>query len=74
MHRRMYCAFQRKWKDTLAVIALLLAIGAVPATGAEIDVNENCSLVNAITSANTDEATGGCTAGNGEDTINLIYG
>lgn len=37
----------------------------------DIIVDENCSLADAITSANRDEATGGCIAGDGADTIRL---
>ena len=38
---------------------------------ASITVNATCSLSDAITSANTDTATGGCVAGSGADTITL---
>ena len=37
----------------------------------DIIVDETCSLADAITSANRDEATGGCIAGDGQDTIRL---
>lgn len=43
--------------------------GAV--TSPDIIVDENCSLADAITSANRDQATGGCVAGAGDDTIRL---
>ena len=36
-----------------------------------ITVDEDCSLSDAITAANTDTATGGCAAGSGADTISL---
>ena len=39
---------------------------------ASITVNSTCSLADAITSANTDTATGGCPAGSGADTISLL--
>jgi hypothetical protein len=38
---------------------------------ATITVGGGCSLVDAITAANTDAASGGCTAGTGADTIEL---
>ena len=38
---------------------------------ADGDTNGTCLLVDAITAANTDTATNGCTAGNGADTITL---
>ena len=37
----------------------------------DIIVDEGCSLADAITSANRDQATGGCIAGDGQDTIRL---
>ncbi len=40
-------------------------------TSPDIIVNNECSLADAITSANRDEATGGCIAGVGADTIRL---
>jgi hypothetical protein len=53
----------------------MLALGAAPATAAQIDVGiGGCTLVDAITAANTDTATGGCSAGNGADTIVLLSG
>ena len=39
---------------------------------ADDDTNGTCLLVDAITAANTDTATNGCTAGNGADTITLV--
>ena len=35
------------------------------------DTNGTCELADAITAANTDTATNGCTAGSGADTITL---
>jgi predicted outer membrane repeat protein len=69
--RRVRRALQRQWKQSLAGVALLLALGVIPAEAAIITVGGNCSLINAITAANTDTATGGCKAGNGADTIKL---
>ena len=52
---------------------LLLALGQVaPAYAANITVEgTTCTLINAITAANSDSATGGCTAGSGADTLVL---
>ncbi len=50
---------------------LLLLLAAHSVHAADIAVNSSCSLANAITSSNTDTATGGCTAGSGVDTISL---
>jgi len=48
------------------------AAQGVFAPTATIDVDEvTCTLSDAITAANTDTATGGCTAGSGVDTLNL---
>ncbi|MCY4071278.1 MAG: SH3 domain-containing protein [Chloroflexi bacterium] len=53
----------------LILLLLLLPIAHVKA--ADITVNSSCTLADAITAANTDTATGGCTAGSGDDTITL---
>ena len=55
----------------IAVAAALCLLTAQVAHAATINVGSTCSLPNAITSANGDTATGGCTAGSGADTINL---
>ena len=56
----------------LPVLCLLLALSAHVSLAATIDVDQStCILQNAITSANSDTATGGCTAGSGDDIINL---
>ncbi len=55
----------------LGALAVLLAVGQTPALAATIPVNGVCTLVNAITAANTDLATVGCSAGSGTDTITL---
>lgn len=44
---------------------------SAPVASPDIIVDEECSLADAITSANRDEATGGCIAGDGPDTIRL---
>jgi len=72
--RRARRALQRKWKLSLAGVALLLALGQEPVLAATINVSGGCSLINAITAANTDTATGGCPQGSGADTITLPAG
>jgi hypothetical protein len=69
--RRVRRALQRQWRLPLAGVALLLALGQRPGLAATIPVNASCTLVDAITAANTDTATGGCPAGSGADTIVL---
>jgi len=55
-----------------AALAFALASGHVPtARAVGISVGGGCTLADAITAANTDTATGGCTAGSGADTITL---
>ena len=41
-------------------------------SGATISVDKSCALADAISSANTDSAVGGCVAGNGNDAIKLL--
>ena len=54
------------------VTLVLLLILPQPLYPATITVDETtCTLVDAITAANTDTAVGGCTAGSGADTIDL---
>ena len=72
--RRARRALQRHWRLPLAGVALMLALGQSPALAAMIPVGGSCTLVNAITAANTDAATGGCPAGSGADTIVLLAG
>ena len=72
--RRVRRALQRQWHLPLAGVALMLALGQSPALAATIPVGGSCTLVDAITAANTDTATGGCPAGSGADTIVLPVG
>jgi hypothetical protein len=69
--RRVRRALQRQWRLPLAGMALMLALGQSPGLAATIPVGNACTLVDAITAANTDTATGGCPAGSGADTIVL---
>ena len=57
--RRVRRALQRQWRLPLAGIALMLALGQQPVQAATISVGGSCTLVDAITAANTDTATGG---------------
>lgn len=58
----------------LAALTLLAGLSSGPASAATINVDANCTLVDAITAANTDTATGNCAAGSGADTIVLPAG
>jgi uncharacterized repeat protein (TIGR01451 family) len=81
--RRVRRSLQRQWKQTLAGVALMMALGASPAVAATIpiafgltvpDINNDfrCSLIEAIVNANNDAATHpDCVAGSGADTIQL---
>ena len=55
----------------LCMAVLLAAALATPVYAADIVVDEACSLADAIAAANTDEAVGGCPAGDGADVIML---
>jgi hypothetical protein len=72
--RRVRRALQRQWRLPLAGVALLLALGQSPGLAATIPVGGTCTLVDALTAANTDTATGGCPAGSGADTLVLPAG
>ena len=73
--RRARRSLQKTWKHTLAGVALLLALNGAPALANEINVGVGgCTLVDAITAANTNTATGNCPAGGGADTIILPAG
>ena len=55
-----------------ATLAFFLAVSTViPGYAAEITVDDNCSLRDAIGAANRDIATTGCRAGDGADVIML---
>jgi hypothetical protein len=70
--RRTRRALQRKLALPLASVALLLALGAGLGEAATIVVDgTTCTLVDAITAANTDRPQGGCPAGSGADTLVL---
>ena len=56
------------------VLALLLILGALqvsPVLAESITVEGDCTLAQAIESANQDSAVGGCVSGDGADTIEL---
>jgi hypothetical protein len=69
--RRVRRALYRQLGLPLATLALWLALGLLPVQAATIAVGGACTLVDVITAANTDTATGGCAAGSGADTIVL---
>ena len=56
---------------TLSLFILAVFLSAQPVLAAGITVDAGCSLANAIIAANTDRATGGCSAGSGADTITI---
>lgn len=62
---------QRAWRRSLVGVALLCALNTNSALAATINVSGTCTLVKAITSANTDKAGSGCAKGSGADTIVL---
>lgn len=73
--RRTRRFLKARLKTTLAGAALLLALSNTPVYAATINVDgTSCTLVDAITAANTDTAVGGCSAGSGADTIVLQPG
>lgn len=75
--RRTRRTMQRKWATTLAAAAMAFALSGLPninvaRAAADIMVDgKNCTLMDAITAANTDTAVGGCDAGSGADTLIL---
>ena len=62
---------------SIILFSLLISVGDVQAASITVDKtsdedpNGTCTLADAITAANTDTATNGCTAGSGADTITL---
>lgn len=70
--RRLRRALQRRWRRSLGGIALLCTLGQAPALAATIAVDgATCTLIDAITAANSDAPTGGCRAGSGADILVL---
>ena len=62
------------WCACVFGVALVLSFAAAlhrPAHAATIVVSGGCSLIDAITAANTDSSTGGCSAGSGADRLVL---
>src|SRR5262245_48307603 len=59
--RRLRRRLQRHGKQSLAGVALLLALGGSKVWADTINVDgTTCTLLNALTTANTDTDTGGC--------------
>jgi Right handed beta helix region len=70
--RRMRRALQRQLALPLVGVALLLALSpGLSYAGTIVVDGVTCTLVDAITAANTDTAQGGCPAGSGTDTLVL---
>ena len=67
-------ALRCKLGSSLAGVVLLLTLVHGQGLAATIYVTGACTLIDAITAANTDTATGGCPAGSGADTIVLTSG
>lgn len=60
-----------KLRELLTTAAVIVVLCVFPTYAADILVDENCSLADAIQSANNDDIVGGCAAGNGADVISL---
>jgi hypothetical protein len=70
--RRLRRYVRHRLALSLGAAAMLLALCAVPVHADAITVDGTaCTLANAITAANTDAVVGGCTTGNGADTLTL---
>ena len=67
-------ALQRQWRLAVDRGGADAGSRAKSRLAATIPVGASCSLINAVTAANTDTATGGCPAGSGADTIVLPQG
>ena len=61
---------QNTWRATHSLLLLLL-FAAAPALAADISVDSDCTLREAIIAANNDAAQGKCTAGSGDDKLTL---
>lgn len=73
MTRLSSCSSLVRCSLVVFMVALILVmIGFLRAEAETIVVDDNCSLMNAIVSANFDSSVGGCTAGSGADTIVLV--
>ncbi len=76
-YHRLQRPVKPRYRLFQAAIILLLSIGVglaltSPAQAATITVDgTTCTLANAITAANNDTVTGGCSAGSGADTLTL---
>ena len=68
---RMMLPARRYWLFTAAVIALCALFSASVGQAANISVDQDCSLSEAIHAANNDHEFDRCTAGDGDDTITL---
>ncbi|MYD09445.1 MAG: LysM peptidoglycan-binding domain-containing protein [Chloroflexi bacterium] len=68
---RLMLAVRRSWLFAAALIALFALISVSVSRAANISVDEDCSLSEAIHAANNDHEFDRCTAGDGDDTITL---
>ncbi|MCX7553660.1 hypothetical protein OS175_07200 [Marinicella sp. S1101] len=62
---------KNSWPNRAALSGAILGVLG-SAQAATIDVDGPCSLIDAIQAANTDAAVGSCTAGSGDDIINVV--
>ena len=70
MHSTIVSA-KAKFGFLTVLMILVFGLLPLPVSAATINTTGSCSLYNAIMSANSDTATGGCPAGSGADTIRL---
>ncbi|MBP7767296.1 hypothetical protein KA068_02140 [Candidatus Saccharibacteria bacterium] len=63
--------FTKNLKLTMVLALTVMFVSVAKVGAATITVSGTCSLDDAITSSNTNTATGGCVAGSGVDTISL---
>lgn len=65
------CHIRAVFARVILLLPLAVGLSGAPVLAADISVDEDCTLSDAIVSANLDTAQGKCTAGSGNDTITL---
>ena len=65
------CHVRAYFARFLSLLLLIVGLSGAPVLAADISVDEDCTIVAAIGSANLDIAQGKCAAGSGADTITL---
>lgn len=65
------CHLRTVLARVLLLLSLAVGLFGAPVLAADISVDEDCTLSQAIVSANLDAEQGRCTAGSGDDTITL---